>query len=257
MDVPQISKSRALFELLVPLGIFLIASGILGLVFYFSWFTNEPFGLEHLEFLQTPEGINNLLEPGLYATPFAMLLAFLSVVVLLKIRGEGLKNIGLSWQGSAGSLAIWSGLIVIVLYATAFLITNGMNLLDVPQSTGGFEIIIGNLPLYLFAMTAISWFSAGFCEEVIFRGFFIRNLSVVTGNSDVGLTIAVVLQAAVFALLHLNQDYGGAIAVFALALVFGFLFIKLKKGLWPLIIAHALFDNIQISILYFFSEITA
>jgi membrane protease YdiL (CAAX protease family) len=89
-----------------------------------------------------------------------------------------------------------------------------------------------------------AWFvgvalSAGFCEEVIFRGFLIRYLTKLLG--DVHPAMAVVLAALVFGLDHGYQGWMGILTTAILALLFSFLFIS-SGTLWLPIMIHALFD---------------
>lgn len=79
--------------------------------------------------------------------------------------------------------------------------------------------------------------SAGFCEEFVFRGYFMRQFSAWTGRRAVGL----VLQAVLFGVSH---GYQGVAACARIAL-FGVLFgaVALWRGsLRPGMMAHAMTD---------------
>ena len=79
--------------------------------------------------------------------------------------------------------------------------------------------------------------SAGFAEEVVFRGYLQRQLTAYTGR----VPLAVLLQVSVFALAH---GYQGAHNCFVIG-VYGVLFTSLalwRKSLRPGILAHAWTD---------------
>ena len=77
-------------------------------------------------------------------------------------------------------------------------------------------------------------FTAGFCEELVFRGYLQRQLFAITGRS----WIAVALQAFVFGSIHLYQGWRGAIGITVYGVLFGLLVI-VRKSLRPGMIQHA------------------
>lgn len=82
--------------------------------------------------------------------------------------------------------------------------------------------------------------NAGFCEEVLFRGYLQRQFGALTGSMFAG----VLLSAAVFGASH---GYEGAARMFLIG-IFGFLFGMLswwRKSLRPGMIAHAWHDAVS------------
>jgi uncharacterized protein len=93
------------------------------------------------------------------------------------------------------------------------------------------------------------WFctsaTAGFCEEIIFRGYLQRQFAAMAGNS---MLIGVVLSAAVFGASH---GYEGT-ARMALIAIYGLMFGLLawwRKSLRPGMIAHAWHDSLSGAVL--------
>lgn len=93
------------------------------------------------------------------------------------------------------------------------------------------------------------WFctsaTAGFCEEIIFRGYLQRQFAAMAGNS---MLIGVVLSALVFGASH---GYEGA-ARMALIAIYGLMFGLLawwRKSLRPGMIAHAWHDSLSGAVL--------
>ena len=79
--------------------------------------------------------------------------------------------------------------------------------------------------------------SAGFSEELVFRGYLQRQLTALTGRAS----LALLLQAAVFGVAH---GYQGTRACLSIA-IYGVLFTLLalwRKSLRPGMIAHAWTD---------------
>jgi len=78
--------------------------------------------------------------------------------------------------------------------------------------------------------------TAGFCEEVLFRGFLIWVLQPV-----VGLWIAVALAALLFGAAHAYQGVAGVIRTGLFGLFFTAI-VLLTRSLWPAIVLHASVD---------------
>jgi membrane protease YdiL (CAAX protease family) len=79
--------------------------------------------------------------------------------------------------------------------------------------------------------------SAGVGEEVIYRGFLIWYLTMLSGNEPV----AVALAAAVFGVAHLYQGPRSAVKVAVLALALGALYVACD-ALWPVMVIHFAVD---------------
>jgi membrane protease YdiL (CAAX protease family) len=82
-------------------------------------------------------------------------------------------------------------------------------------------------------------FSAGICEEIIYRGFLIRYLMTLPFLGSV--LASVVVAALLFALGHTYQGWLGALSVTILALVFTALFF-VTHSLWLPMVLHVLVD---------------
>lgn len=80
--------------------------------------------------------------------------------------------------------------------------------------------------------------TAGFCEELVFRGFLLYVLAV-----PFGLAGAIAASSIVFALAHVYQDARGAARAGLLGLVLA-ITIVLSGSLWPSMIAHTAIDLI-------------
>jgi uncharacterized protein len=95
----------------------------------------------------------------------------------------------------------------------------------------------------------VAWLAAGFGEEVLWRGFLLDRLMRLRGIAG-RLWLAIVIQAAAFALPHLYQGWSGVIITGVVGLFFGWLRTTTHWNLWPLIIAHATVDTAMLCAAY-------
>ena len=92
------------------------------------------------------------------------------------------------------------------------------------------------LEFWLFAAISIS---AGICEEILFRGFFLRYLA--DGPWHLSLGGALVGSSVVFGLAHAGQGIKQLLLTPVIGLVLGLLYIG-TGSLWLPIILHACLD---------------
>ncbi len=81
--------------------------------------------------------------------------------------------------------------------------------------------------------------SAGFCEELVFRGYLQRQCLALTQN----VTAAVILQGLVFGAAHTYQGGRGVIVISVYGMMFGAL-AAMRKSLRPGMLQHATQDSI-------------
>ena len=86
---------------------------------------------------------------------------------------------------------------------------------------------------------------AGFCEEIIFRGYFMRQFTAWTKSVIAG----VVLQAILFGLGHGYQGWKGMVVISVYGSIFGILAV-LRKSLRPGIIQHCAQDGFSGALAY-------
>ncbi len=110
--------------------------------------------------------------------------------------------------------------------------------------------ISGNLTAYLIWMTLVVWGSAAFGEELLARGFLLHRLQVVFGRGLVGVTIAVIGQAAIFGLLHAIQGPTGIVITAYVGLVLAVVYFASGRNLWAPILAHGLMDSASLTLMY-------
>lgn len=154
-----------------------------------------------------------------------------AVVLMLRRTGQELRQIGFRMR-TPGVLTYFA----VVIAAGAGLVALRRTW---PAYEGPLEPWMGLYPVTL--AEKVAWvgvsLTAGFCEELVYRGFAIRALQ----GRGFGTWQAVALASASFSLLH---GVAGVIlfpVYFAFGLLFSGLFLWTKR-LTPVMYAHALFD---------------
>ena len=79
--------------------------------------------------------------------------------------------------------------------------------------------------------------AAGFCEELVFRGYLQRQFHAATGS----IAAAVALQAIVFGPVHTYQGWKPVLVITVLGVLYGTL-VGLRRDLRSSMIAHAWAD---------------
>lgn len=102
------------------------------------------------------------------------------------------------------------------------------------------DVILAMLPHTVFEF--LLWFlvslTAGICEEVIFRGYLLQQLTAWTKRPIASIVAA----GALFGCLHLYEGLAAIVPLAALGILFGFAARQLKGDLRAVIVAHTLQD---------------
>ena len=192
-------------------------------------------GLSEYSHSLSPVGAKHGTLPGYLSVIVMQWLVLAFVWYGLRVRGVSLQQlVGGSWPK-------WTSILRDLGLAVAFLIVSGVTLSALGRilHTSNQEVALRVLPhtrsevaVYLLLCA-----TAGFCEEVIFRGYLQKQFSAWTRSAPAGL----LLQALIFGLAH---GYQGP-RLMAVITVFGCLFGLLaqwRKSLRPGMIAHFLQD---------------
>lgn len=113
-----------------------------------------------------------------------------------------------------------------------------------------FQSLENNHPKYLkyFFFTLIS---AGFGEEILFRGFLFRQFKIILPKFKLKALVILLLSALLFSLPHLYQGLSGLIMTFIFGVIFGIIYIKTNYNLWIPIVFHCLVDTMFLTLAYF------
>jgi uncharacterized protein len=151
-------------------------------------------------------------------------------VSLTEIVGGKWRKFGDFLLDVAIALLFWLVVVIVLLILSFTLHFRGMDAAKalLPQTT---------VELYIFVVLAIA---AGFCEEIIFRGYLLRQFTAWTGSIAAG----VALQAVVFGVGHIYQGWKGVVVISIYGALFGIL-AAMRKSLRPGIIQHCGQDAIS------------
>lgn len=117
-----------------------------------------------------------------------------------------------------------------------------------PPVPGFLNHLRGNVGEYLYWMIPVTWGSAAFGEEMLFRGFILDRLDQLLGGR--AGWAAAVLQGLLFGAAHAYLGASAAIVAGILGLVLGAAFLLGGRNLWPCIVIHGLVDSISITAVF-------
>tara|TARA_R110000868_G_scaffold53744_1_gene168479 strand:+ start:4877 stop:5587 length:711 start_codon:yes stop_codon:yes gene_type:complete len=196
-----------------------------------------------------------------FAAPMSMGCTIIFIAVMARLRSEPWAAFGLITLPRLKSwllLLPQAFLCLVAIAAIGNAVTYGGDALGMwdagvePEGVQNrFAGITGNLPLYL-TWLGISIFSAGFGEEIFFRGYLMRRIEGILPGGFASKVAMVVLPAVFFGAVHFYyQGLQGLLNAGLIGMALGSLYLLYKRNLWPLIIAHALIDSIGMTALYF------
>ena len=173
--------------------------------------------------------------------------------VVSRARGSTWSDFGLGRPKSWGRTLLL-GVGVTVGIIVAFILLMPLIQLafpNAPEDQSRFDILRGNLPNLILNVVA-GWFTAGFLEELLWRGYLMNRLVDLQGKeTKLAWAISLVGSAIVFGLGHTYQGLGGVIKITTMGLLFGASFLTVRRNLWPVVFAHAVLDTIGWVQIYF------
>ena len=160
--------------------------------------------------------------------------------LLFRAVTAGLRSRGIDWRtlmgrvGSGGGDLARDVLLGVLLCAGWVSAIVAVRAASVGPAAGPSLLPRGALETALWILLALS---AGFCEEIAFRGYFQRQFEALTHRRGV----AVAMQATLFGIAHAYQGLPSALAIAGYGVLFGALALW-RRSLRPGMVAHALTD---------------
>jgi len=183
---------------------------------------------------------------------------FLLVLVWLgiKLRGQKWSDFGLTFGhiNSKESLGIiLRSLLVCILGLLGYMLGAVImtNITGMPEGAdmSNYEYFHNNIFMLIISLLGV-YIVSSFGEEVFYRAFLINRLTELGFNSGYGKIIAVVLSSVIFGSVHYEWGPTGMVSTGFMGLVMGFFYLKYKKRLWILVLAHAYMDTILLVQVY-------
>lgn len=175
------------------------------------------------------------------------------IVIALAIwwRGDGWETIGLvqpdSWLRVIG-LSVLFGLLI-ALASTVIIEPLSDRWTGVEHDLSALGEIKGNLRNTLTWITA-AWVMAATIEEIIFRGYMMREIADLFGISFTAVILNILGTSIVFGLAHWYQGKAGALSTGIVGSLLGVLFVWNDFQLWLLILTHGMIDTIGLLLIY-------
>ena len=105
----------------------------------------------------------------------------------------------------------------------------------------------------ILGLIVFAWISAAFGEEILFRGYLMRQFSKFFGTSMVSIVFNIVLFGVLFGWIHMYQGISGQIVTGIIGIILATIFHFRKDNLWFNVAVHGFFDTIAF-ITFFLSK---
>lgn len=179
--------------------------------------------------------------------------SILIMIIIHWFRKTRLDELGLSKPKSwIKTIGLSIGLTILILSLFMLIINPAIFKLFPPETKdlSRFSTLKGN-EVMLTLMILSSWITAGFAEEIIWRGYVMKSIALLLGNKDFSWIISLIVSSVLFGLLHFYQGPIGILQTGIAGLFFGIIYIlNGKKNLWMNIIIHGLIDTISMIAIY-------
>lgn len=130
------------------------------------------------------------------------------------------------------------------------LIPGVTKLTGVPIDYSFFKEITKDLKTFIISLILIL-IGSGFGEEIIFRGYFMRQFLKFFGKSKISIALSIVLITAFFGFMHSGQGITGQIVTFVIGSLIALIFYLRKYDLWFVCSVHCFFNTIALTSIYF------
>lgn len=153
---------------------------------------------------------------------------------------------------TAKNILVLAPLLALGLFAFyVFLLVPGMTqITGVPIDYSAFDALEGNLVACLVSLLVV-WATAGFGEEIIFRGYFMRQFVKFFGEGTLSMILNIVLLSVFFGFMHSYQGITGQLVTGVIGAILALIFYRRKYDLWFVVAIHGFFDTYALICVYF------
>lgn len=188
-------------------------------------------------------------------TPFENIIIAIIIIIANYIEYNGKPFSALGFQQAkfnAKNLLVLAPLAAIglfVFYVT--IMVPGIEMLTgVPIDYSSMRQLEGNLQVTIVWLLIV-WATAGFGEEIIFRGYFMRQFFKFFGDSKISLVINILIFCSFFGYMHMQQGITGQLVAASMGAILSIIFYMRKYDLWFMIMLHGFFNTLGILSFYF------
>ena len=205
--------------------------------------------------LSVKEVADNMAITG--AGSIAMWCGIIVATVLLRRRNQSWRGLGLVLPTGYREWGITVGLalvaVVSVIVFMVFIlapISDYFGWVTPADAPDRFAFLLGKPYLFVAYLVGVVWFGAALGEELLMRGFVLNRLADFLGRNRLGWTLAIVMHAIFFGLLHIYQGVPGMVGTGVVALIFAVIYLLGKRRLLPVIIGHGIINTISLTAYY-------
>jgi len=188
-------------------------------------------------------------------TPFENIIISVIIIIANYIEYKGKPFSALGFKRSKfnlKNLLVHAPLVALGLFIFyVFAIVPGIEMLTgVPIDYSSMSQLEGNLEITIVWLLIV-WATAGFGEEIIFRGYFMRQFVKFFGDGKISLAIYILIFCSFFGYMHMQQGITGQLVTASMGVLLSILFYMRKYDLWFMIMIHGFFNTLGILSLYF------
>ena len=186
---------------------------------------------------------------SLFAGQLGTLLLYIAVFITLWAKRWDWKYFGITrpnWPKTISKAFLFT---IGIFILNDFLIQPLIELYFGKIDLSGVAGIEGNLLNYV-VFILLGWVLGGFCEEIIYRGYVLKRLAIILGDTNKSWLLSAVMASIVFGFAHNYQGPSGIITTAIVAFLFGLIFIFNRNNLMVLVFTHGFYDMIAITLIY-------
>lgn len=184
--------------------------------------------------------------------PLGIPVAVLAIWFVLKKQGQPWAVVGIvkPQLGWPRTVLMGVGGAAVIFALGVFVYPPLMGLIGLAgQDTSSWQGVEGNNSLLAIYLT-VAWTTAGFGEELIFRGFLMAGLARLMGMSRMAWVAAVIISSLLFGLIHVRTGVGGVLTTGMTGAVLAGLYLLSRRSIWAVYIAHGLADTVAFLLIY-------
>lgn len=191
----------------------------------------------------------------IYLGFFTNIIASIVIIIAnyIEYKGKAFSELGFQREKfTTKNIFVLAPLVALGLFIFyAFLLVPVITkLTGVPIDYSSFDELKGNLPALLFTLLVV-WATSGFGEEIIFRGYFMRQFVKLFGESKISIVLNIILVTGFFGFMHSQQGITGQLVTWITGALIALIFYLRKYDLWFVIAVHGFFNTIALICIYF------
>ena len=186
---------------------------------------------------------------SIFAGQLGTLLFYVVVLITLWATRWNWKYFGITrpkWPKTIFKAFLFAaGIFILIDFVIQPLIELNFGAIDLSAVSG----IEGNWLKYI-VFILVGWILGGFCEEIIYRGYVLKRLAIILGDTNKAWLLSAVMASMVFGFAHNYQGPSGIITTAVIAFLFGLIFIFNKNNLFVVVLTHGIYNMISITLIY-------